>query len=208
MRCIPVLFAFTEADHWRPGIGDPTFIGWLTVVAYFVAMILSFQTAKRAAVVKRDGRQFIFWSILCVSMLLLGINKQLDLQTWVTLEGRQLALSGGWYNHRRPLQLIFILFVTLVGMTGYFTMSWLVQRHRKELRLPLMGFFFVICFVIVRAASFHHIDQFLKFDIGGIRMNWVLELGGICLVIVGAWHPRWRARTEIRPRVMREARLR
>jgi len=201
-----VLFAFTEADHWRPGIGDPTFIGWLTVVAYFVAMVLSFQATKRA-LEKRDGRQYIFWWILGVSMLLLGINKQLDLQTWFTLKGRQLALSEGWYNHRRPVQLVFILFIAFVGMAGFFTMSWLVRRRRTELRLPLIGFFFVICFVIVRAASFHHIDEFLKFDIGGLRMNWILELGGICLVILGALRPRWRARTEVRPRMMREVRF-
>ena len=31
----------TDADRWVPGIGDPTFIGWFTVVAYFWAMIFA-----------------------------------------------------------------------------------------------------------------------------------------------------------------------
>ena len=35
-----MILAFTEADRWRPGIGDPTFMGWLTVVAYFTASLL------------------------------------------------------------------------------------------------------------------------------------------------------------------------
>jgi hypothetical protein len=207
MRCFPVLFAFTEADHWRPGIGDPTVVGWVTVLAYCIAMIVCCQSAKRAVMVKRDGREFIFWSILAISMLLLGINKQLDLQTWLTLAGKDLALSEGWYKHRRPVQLVFIIFVAFAGAAGYLGMSRLVQRRRAELRLPLLGFFFVICFVVVRAASFHHIDQFLKFDIGGFRMNWLLELGGISLVIIGALRPRIRARTTMPRGMMREARF-
>jgi hypothetical protein len=143
---------------------------------------------------KDAGARVVFWSILAMSMLLLGINKQLDLQTWFTLEGKKLALSEGWYNHRRPVQLAFIVFILVAGMAGFATMWRLVHRHGSELWLPLLGLFFVICFVIVRAASFHHIDQFLKYDVGGMRMNWLLELGGICIVAIGAALPRLRER--------------
>ena len=41
-----MFLAFTEADHWRPGIGDPTFMGWLTVVAYFTAVPLCWMAGR------------------------------------------------------------------------------------------------------------------------------------------------------------------
>src|SRR3569833_3825399 len=101
MRCFPIFLGFTDADHWRPGIGDPTVVGWVTVIAYAVAAVLCLQSALRILHVKDAGPRVVFWSVLAVIMLLLGINKQLDLQTWFTLEGKKLALSEGWYNHRR-----------------------------------------------------------------------------------------------------------
>jgi hypothetical protein len=43
---------------------------------------------------------------------------------------------------------------------------------------------FLVTFVAVRAASFHHIDRWLGY--GVVRLNWVLELGGIALVALSA----------------------
>jgi hypothetical protein len=42
--------------------------------------------------------------------------------------------------------------------------------------------FLLLTFIVVRAISFHHVDVFLKSGIAGLRMNWLLELGGISLV--------------------------
>lgn len=170
-------------------------MGWVTVIAYAIATVLCFQAARRVYFA-RDRAQLIFWSVLTGIMLFLGVNKQLDLQTWFTLTAKKLAVSEGWYNHRRPVQLAFICFVFCAGMAGFWFMSRLVQRHGSELWLPLLGLFLVTCFVIVRAASFHHIDQFLKYDIGGMRMNWLLELGGISIVAVGALAPSRRRASE------------
>ena len=32
----PILLAAVEGGRWKPGIGDPTVMGWVTVAAYFV----------------------------------------------------------------------------------------------------------------------------------------------------------------------------
>lgn len=65
--------------EWRPGIGDPTFMGWFTVFSYFMcaAVALSVCTLNRA----QDRRFARFWLVIGVVMVLLGINKQLDLQS-------------------------------------------------------------------------------------------------------------------------------
>ena len=34
-----LLLAETVADGWRPGIGDPTALGWITVAAYLLGAV-------------------------------------------------------------------------------------------------------------------------------------------------------------------------
>jgi len=63
--------------------------GWFTVGSYFACAILSFIltfTNQHA-----DRRSFLFWSMIGLLMVILGINKQLDLQSLFTEVGRQVA---------------------------------------------------------------------------------------------------------------------
>ena len=180
-----VMFAFTDGDVWRPGIGDPTVMGWVTVAAYFGAALLSL---RRAVESRRRGtapERTIFWGILTAFLVFLGINKQLDLQTLLTLTGRNIFIELGLYDYRRVVQAIFVVAVGIAGVASALVMRGLVRR-RKDLRLPLIGFVLLVVFVVVRAASFHHIDQLINFRFAGIRMNWVLELGAIALLALGA----------------------
>jgi hypothetical protein len=55
-----------------------------------------------------------------------------------------------------------------------------------------MGTVLVLAFVLIRAASFHHIDQFIGERILGFKWNWVLEMGGISIVLLGS---EWRRRS-------------
>ena len=45
---------------------------------------------------------------------------------------------------------------------------------------------FLYVFVLVRASSIHHVDIALRWEFLGLRWNWILELGGIAVVLVGA----------------------
>ncbi|HVZ33497.1 MAG TPA: hypothetical protein VG963_13790, partial [Polyangiaceae bacterium] len=110
----------TGADgRWHPGIGDPSVLGWLTVVAYFVAAVLAFRAlrvhlgrARRGGASAQAGDELLlarFWGLVLAAMILLGINKQLDLQTLFTEIGRDLAHAQGWYETRRRYQVAFIL---------------------------------------------------------------------------------------------------
>jgi hypothetical protein len=180
------IFAFTDEDGWHPGIGDPTVVGWITVFAYFVAAFLSFRSS-RSTTSRNLRKQKWFWNVLTIALVLLGINKQLDLQTWLTLILRKLAIHEGLYEKRRLFQAVFIVFMALSGVIGFRWMWRLVSMQAREVWLALAGLFFLLVFIVIRAASFHHIDSFLKFDIGGFRMNWLLELGGISLIAVAAY---------------------
>jgi len=203
-RILPIL-AFTDADHWRPGIGDPTFMGWFTVVAYFVAMALA-ACAAVSSPQQQAGRRELgartFWWLMTGLLLFLGINKQLDLQTWLTLTGRTMAKSEGWYAQRRVFQSYFIAAIGVGGLTITTVLLYSVRNRLKDFGLAMVGIIFLGCFVLVRAASFHHVDRLLLSEIGGLRMNWILEIGGIFWVGLAAWLA-WRRNQNARSNISR-----
>jgi hypothetical protein len=180
------MFAFTDGDRWRPGIGDPTFGGWFTVIAYFVAAYFCWRAAGNSLY----GRKVRwFWNGLAVLLILLGINKQLDFQTELTFLGRDFAKATGWYEERHIVQAIFIVCIAVGGIVTMSALFWVYRFELRRLWPALAGVAFLMSFIVIRAASFHHVDQFLRFAPAGLRMNWLLELGGIAAI---AW-PAWRA---------------
>ena len=182
------LLAFeTVNGRWRPGIGDPTPVGWLTVVAYLGAALLCWRTLRAERRLEEPARRLVlFWALMTVGMLALGINKQLDLQSFFTQVGRSLARRGGWYESRGDVQRLFILALVCGAVGALLTMLCLLRHHLRAVGVALLGGVFVLTFVVVRAASFHHVDVLLNSRLEGVRLNWVFELGGIALVAWGA----------------------
>jgi hypothetical protein len=183
-----VVLAATDQGHWRPGIGDPTPVGWLTVLAYLAAAGacgVNWIAERRAA---RAGRPAdpTFWLALGGLLLFLGINKQLDLQTLLGSIGRELARSQGWYAERRFYQVLFIACLGAAGLAALAVLCWAARRRWKRNVLPLTGVVFLYVFVLTRASSFHHVDVLLRSSVLGVRWNWILELGGIATVAAGA----------------------
>jgi len=185
----------TSDGGWRPGIGDPTFIGWFTVFAYLAAVIACIRAWQRARTTPTEA--FVLrttWLGLALLMLALGINKQLDLQSWLTVVGRQIALEQGWYERRRMVQAVFIGAILVAGVVTLVAGAWLLRRHMADVWVSGLGAVFIVVFVIVRASSFHHVDTLLSSTLAGARVNWILELGGIAFVFVGAWRYDGRRR--------------
>ncbi len=180
--------------RWHPGIGDPTVVGWVTVGAYALATVLCAMCAWREP---GDRRQRRFWCVLAALMLLLGVNKQLDLQTWFTEIGRDLARADGWYDIRHQVQ---VSFISLLAVLGLLSQVWLYRSLRdfgSEARLAAIGLAFLAVFVVTRAASFHHADMLLGMKLGGwLKVNALLELGGIGCI---AWASLWCIANRGRP---------
>ena len=168
--------------RWHVGIGDPNTTGWITVAAYAGAMVLCYLCQRKAL----PGPTRQFWWAMAFIMGALGLNKQLDLQTWFTQFGRDLALQYGWYAHRRLVQAVFIGSLLCAGLVAR---SWLMQRIKGMdvyARGAASGLIVLGLFVLVRATSFHHVDSLLGFRIENIRLNVLMELGGIAIVAVAA----------------------
>lgn len=175
------LFECTAA-RWSPEIGDPTFMGWFTVAAYGVAGILCIVTGVR----RRFPNEATFWVLLGVFMLLLMINKQLDLQSALTAFGRCVSQIQGWYDNRRIVQALFIVFFCFSGLVCLIWLTFVVWPFFSQVWLALFGVVFIGVFIAIRAAGFYHFDALINARLMGVRVNWILELGGIAMISANA----------------------
>ena len=171
--------------QWSPGIGDPTVMGWLTVALYALGAWYSYRVATTHSNLLRPGEGALWW-ILVYGLLALGINKQLDLQSALTEIGRILARQQGWYEKRREVQILFTYGVVTFAT---FAILAIVFRARKAPLVTLFALAGSVClllFVVIRAASFQHFNLFVGSIIYDVGMNSILEVGGLCIIIVGA----------------------
>ncbi|HYO98129.1 MAG TPA: hypothetical protein VER33_26675 [Polyangiaceae bacterium] len=177
---------------WSPGIGDPSVLGWLTVVLYIGTAGYCWLVGRR---LKLRSERLVFFA-LAAGLFALGINKQLDLQSALTEVGRILARRQDWYEQRAEFQKIFIVQVAVLALVGLGLIVWLTRASPLPTRAALAGAVLLSGFVVMRAASFHHVDLFIGAQWLGIRANWVLEIGGILAVLAAAhWRDRYSRST-------------
>jgi hypothetical protein len=169
--------------NWTPSIGDPTPMGWFTVAFYFLTSALTFVTAYQCRHIRTDFR---FWIFLAIFLFLLGINKQLDIQSLFSEIGRVTAKKQGWYNDRRRFQSVFVIILFTLSLASIALIWWILRKQWHKFLFPLTGFLLLVSFILIRATSFHHVDRFLKTGPSCVRMNWTLELEEIGWVMTSA----------------------
>jgi len=174
---------------WVPGLGDPSLMGQMTVVAYGLAALLCalcglYGSRGFAQPLGRQSR--LFWWGMVTLLVALGINKQLDLQSLLTVVGREMAVAEGWYDHRRSVQRGFIAAFVLASLAAIMALGQRYQQLIKTQWCAAIGLLLLLLFVLGRAASFHHVDQLINVQVAGLRLNWVLELGGLGWIALAA----------------------
>ena len=183
----PLLLAASENGRWHAGIGDATIYGWITVAFYLLAVV---RCIFKAYASKKFGGSYQFWLYLAAFLLLLGINKQLDLQSWFTEALKDSAQAHGWYEQRRPVQVAFItalgfgMLITLISFRLFLASTW------RNYTFTWVGIILLCTFVLIRAASFHHVDILINYEISGLRVNVLMEIGAILLIIMGTFFNR------------------
>lgn len=176
--------------NWTPGIGDPTIGGWVTVALYLLASgscWISAQKLGLADIPRSNERRA--WRAISVLFLALGINKQLNLLSALTEAGRVLAQDQGWYEQRQFVQLVFIALAAMTCLIAAITLLLWARNFPIPTRIALIGTMMVLGFVLIRAASLHHVDWLIRQRILGLRWNWILEMSGISLVLFAS---QWR----------------
>ncbi len=177
----PFFMAVHILDSWLPRIGDYSIAGWVICLGYLLAAILCHVAFKHAT----NHILRCFWLALGMVCLFLSINKQLDLQTLLTIAGRHIVQYFGWFAERRVLQKTFVMLFAMFSLAGLLLCSWLVRLLPMAERLALAGALVLGSFVFIRAAAIHHVALFGNPMIAHL-VPALLECTGIALVVAGA----------------------
>ncbi len=159
-------------------------MGWVTVAAYAFAAFTAWLAARRAGHAPGGSRGL--WVLVAMLMVFLCINKQIDLQSLFTDVGRVFAKKQGWYEDRRQFQKWFVVGILAASFLVTTLVAFRYRAFWKRHFVLAAGLAFLLTFIVVRAVSFHHVDALLKSRVGGMKMNWILEITGIALVWVAA----------------------
>ena len=122
--------------------------------------------------------KILCWGFALI-LILLGINKQLDLQVGLTQFFRTAAKNNDWYDERFTLQILLaegfgiIGFIILLYLRKTISIIWRIHS------LAFCGLIFLICLTLIDVVSFHHIDSMFNRYIAGLLIKEVLEIVAI-----------------------------
>ena len=184
------------ANWWRD-FGDNDPLGWATTLAYFVAAALCFRRAKRLRLAappqeprelappeapRADARD---WAIIGAGLVLLGLNKQLDLQILARDTGIALVRALGFDARRRWVGRLFVFALSAVVLSVLARAARHLRVARRGHRLTLLGLAFLACFVVLRSAGYLPFLRDFNVRFKDV-LHVVFELGGLVLVGVSA----------------------
>ena len=172
-------------SDWQASIATADAADWITVAAYLIAALASVQASKQAWL-RREPRDHIFWRVTAGLLIFFAVNELLDLQTLFTAIGRQHAIQHGWYGEHRQVQYQFIIGLSAAAVIIGTVALWLIRHTHVAVRVALFGLGLIGLFVVFRAASFYHFDDFL--GRGNSAFNWgsIQEMLGIFIVATSA----------------------
>jgi hypothetical protein len=183
----PQQLAYRAAHYtpWYSRIGDGGAIGWLTAAAYVAAALLCLRAGGTEPETARPAR--MLWRAVGAALLVLGINKQLDLQIALIEFWREIALAYGWYGTRRTVQYAAFALGLLGGGVVALWLLPKVRRQSAELRAAFAGTALIGVYVVLRAAKFQHVLWSTPVAPKGPGWLALVELGGIAVVAGAAW---------------------
>jgi hypothetical protein len=191
MKSLTLLHLAQYADgSWTLRIGDPTFIGWFTTVCYFAVAYLCYRNARNLQSQKTQRNVAVFWWTITFVIVFFGFNKQLDLQILITDIGRRLAKSQGWYEYRRQLQRVFVIAIAVSGLTAITLIIWILRKRFQKLRIVFVGMAILFLFVVMRAGTFHHLDELIDYRLADLSFDWIFEISGLAVIGLGAFNQR------------------
>ncbi|KAA5546247.1 hypothetical protein FYK55_05005 [Roseiconus nitratireducens] len=177
-------------DGWRI-LGDPDPISLFVTFAYLAVATMALVQSRRSAgrpSIAPSSRQ---WMLVGILFLVLGINKQADLQTFVIDGGKWLARASGLYDHKLALRAAFtVLVLAVVGILA--RPSWKLLRqamHQKSslvTRLLWLAVVTQIGFVCLRVVMISLLAPWIS-DAWWVDL---LELTGIAILLVAILYAR------------------
>jgi hypothetical protein len=199
---MPLAKPFREA-HWEFAVGDPTVLGWVTAIGYFIAALACagcWQRRNHFVEPRSAGRFGAYNVLLGLALLLLALNKQFDLQGLVHATGRNLAIRQGWFDRRHDAMRLALVVVGVVGVLSVAGVLLLMRGLWTRLWLSVLGVALLAGFAFVRTGEVLGLSQQTERQlIGSVHVSHVLELAGIALVFLSALRRNTAGKTRALP---------
>ena len=171
--------------HWKAYRGDPTFVGWTLTCFYLVLGLLCLSCTgvnDRSRSRPLSTIYAWFWWLMTALVILIGMNKQLDLQIFLTDIGRAYSTAQGWYEQRKPVQ-IQMLAICATVVLG--TVEWIGYKIRKAPKTTWtagLGLVVLIFMFLLKGVSLKTMEHALSHRFLGLHLNELIEgLGIVCI---------------------------
>ena len=178
---------------WHLGVGDPNALGWSITAGYLVTAVFCYLRSRLHAGLGalRHAR---FWFMIGLFLLLIGFNKQLDLQTLFLQLAKAFTLEHGLYQYRHGLIIAFIGALVLWGAASQVWLYSNMTRLRRPEKQALLGLGILFVFIAARAAYFQHLIQIEHGALLAQRAYWLMEIAAIACISTAAYCRGWRLR--------------
>lgn len=172
---------------WSPAIGDSQLMSWVIVALYFLAAVFVYFVQIRTPLGvpgATEGRHRFFWILIILLLLFLGVNKQLDLQSWFTAVAKCMAKTEGWYADRRKYQTIFIVALSFLFSMFLIFFAWYFRGYLRKNFFAILGVLVLLFFILIRASAIEKIDFILDYRLYDSGIKQLLEISGILLIFL------------------------
>lgn len=134
--------------------GDPTFIGWVNTLLYFV---LAGKAYLRFTSIDQDRLKRQLWLVIFILFLSLGLNKQLDLHADLINVMKSYVIGIGFEQYKYPLKMLAALFGALVLVLLLFLIQRYLTASIRRHKLMPFGLVILFFFVFCRLVAFDHL---------------------------------------------------
>jgi hypothetical protein len=176
-------------------VGDPSLKGWATFFIYLGAAWLALRNALGSAALAETGGRRIalarsrrrFWQVLAALLVLLGLTRQLDLQTLAADAVRALLRIDDVYGERNGLQVALIVAIGGFGTAGLLIALVTFRKASAPLLVALLAAASLVIFTVIRTISIHDIDRLLAREaLPYTQVNNLIELGLLGLIALAS----------------------
>ncbi len=159
----------------------------LIAAGYLIILILCFAIPFRCnSTIPSD--QIFYHRIIPVSialiLLIMIIIRLFNINEFFTNESRLIAKYEGWYEERGTVQLLFVCSLIISGILLLIYMERKFSTIWRHYSWSIYGTIVLIVFITINAVSYHPIDQFLKRETGGIKINRIIESINVIWIII------------------------
>jgi len=175
--------------EWLQLFGDPTIAGWACFLGYFAGAFLCLRVLRGSSAREPGHRAWIF---VTAALFLLGVNKQLDLQTLLISELRALVGADPAWEYRRVFASVVVGALSTLLFTGGGYAMYRLRSARTSLNVVVLATVLVTAVAMARAVK-GPLDQLLQMDVVGpgagifdARVEEVIELALLTTIAVSA----------------------